>query len=222
MKYFFITVALILLILGGVELAAKSKHQPPVFETPNYDVDVAKFNPMVKIYTRGGAFLCTGTIISDRLLVTAYHCTAEDLAYSVKSVNRAEQLLDVKVHRVEVANPASDWRVDQGLLTGDFTAFNKMPISLDFMADLQAIMTHPLMVCGCPLGGELICYNTQAAAKSGFGVELPGFVQPGMSGGPVFSTITGEIVGLISATSERGIVVVPTASLLDNFRIERK
>jgi hypothetical protein len=181
------------------------------------DVGANYFEPMpiVKLYDfETERFVCSGTVISDNRLLTAGHCIGDkDSKFIIK--NAVDKRLGI-VATVEVY--AAAFQIDAAILNGNFTQI-KHAIMLDNTdAVLSQLMLgqEPLMVCGYPWGGEIFCMPFRTTGIDYFQIVGSAIGYPGMSGGPIFNMLTGEILGVLDRVMPYpgGIAITPTVEIL--------
>lgn len=181
----------VLLVLIGIALvfrgytAIKHRHEAAYKKT---------MESVVRLHLLGqGSFFCTGTVISENLVLTAAHC--------VMGAPLGVPLIEVRGNDgVSTGIPAAvlnyNVRADYALLLGNFIKFPAKDIVTD-PNELEKIITDPdsdLIMCGFPYAGPLACSPFKYKYRIGFQFAGTGFLIPGMSGGPVFDRKTGKIV----------------------------
>lgn len=183
-------------------------HKPETVQTER--------NPaIVRLYDIGEArFFCSGTVVSDNIVVTAAHCLG-DHASGIEVRN-------------QWGKPVGSWvmgsryegRSDQGLLIGDFSMFDKMPI-VTAPADVMIILKrNSLRACGFPYSGPLYCSTLDYKGLYGFQFAAEGSAWPGMSGGPVIDMETGFLVGVITAMAGDEMLLSPTVNIFYNLGLD--
>jgi hypothetical protein len=130
------------------------------------------------------------------------------------------RVFNSEVQEVTKAVPVGvNLRLDQAVLKGDFSKFNKLAIILK-PSQMLEIPPEGNVVCGYPMADELTCYPMTIRGTQFFGVAAGGLLYPGQSGGPVLSTITGVVFGLNTAVTENGILINPLVGILTQFGIK--
>lgn len=170
------------------------------------------FEELVKLEMDGDKYSCTGTVISNKYILTAGHCVDGELAKGeIKILNKQGQDTGIR-GRAAAFNRLSDL----GLILGDFTKFHKAPLAKN------GFIGHPgpFIACGAPYGGDVICVPFTPASHFEFFIAGNGYLYPGMSGGPVYDQTTGEIVGVNSRVSGSAAVVAPVIGIFAQFRIK--
>lgn len=125
---------------------------------------------------------CSAVVISDQYALTAGHCIIDENAEMKTDIivfnDRAEEI--TKCDAAGYEN-----RPDLGLLRGDFSMFNQVPVrSGDTF--LQAT-SGQIMACGYPHGSKkAFCETYQLSQIDGFSMAGTSVFIPGMSGGAVF------------------------------------
>lgn len=158
---------------------------------------------------------CTGTIVSDHLLVTAAHCAAAQQAFGMPIEVRGQDNTPVGVYAsINYASP----QVDQAILVGDFTRFEhkRLHTNPDFLTAFGT-KDRVLTSCGYPLNGDLYCSQTVFKKRYAFFWEVEGVLMPGMSGGPTMLS-DGSVVAVNVAVEGPDSVVAPTYNLDKNIR----
>lgn len=176
---------------------------------------------IIKLYDSPDAFFCTAFVISNKYAVTAGHCL-DELNFIGATVIKTHPIIvkgelseetGILVRAVGV-NPRLDW----GLVVGDFSNFDKVRPVFDTLFKPSPI---PLQACGFPMGKkDLWCSPFFPQGLMGFSVVGPGALFPGMSGGPVFDAITGNVVGVVSYASNGYVGIFPLIGLTAYFGIE--
>ena len=171
---------------------------------------------------------CSGTVITDTLIVTAAHCI------QVGPFGGA-MILDIrdndKVPLGVLAMPVFvNPRADIAVLYGDFRTFQKIKISKGVKHTMNQLLDnrHSLRSCGYPWSAELTCVEltgrvfTFEPGVGGAGISAQGWMLPGMSGGPVLDEVTGELVAVNTAVSVNHVYVSPVAGLAGMFGLDEE
>lgn len=195
----------------------------PAFEEPSPEDmrDKTKNEALVSIEVNG-RFQCSATVISNRYVLTAAHCLVEGSSRSL--IKRSIKIISLSGESVEAKAAAVNLRADYGLITGDFTGFNKFPIDTDPAHDV--LITDPmaqLLLCGFPWGATRVCYGTQSPVQKYYEfLAVAGQLYPGMSGGPVINRNTNMIVAVNSAVTNGAVIVAPIIGLFETLGVEVK
>lgn len=165
------------------------------------------FASTVRLVDPTGRTFCSGTVISEHLVLTAAHCVAGPTVV-MSEPNANGDVVFTPTNPVVQAK-----RADYALLAGDFSGFTIMPVETDPEKDLLYNQTD-LVSCGFPWGAELACYPVLTKVQKfyeGFGAQ--GQMYPTMSGGPVIDTKTGKVVGVNSGIKGKTIIFMPVIGL---------
>lgn len=209
-------------VIFFTNLYVESRPKPlPTFKTPgSFTPDPSKDSPVVRLHDlRTGRFFCSGTVISEHLIVTAAHCIQEYVKNEVVVSVKTSQNVNVNV---SASVAGSNQQADYALLYGNFDKFNVMKISTDVPSILAAFYGPGarLIACGFPYAGPLVCSPVVSAAPFFFGIQSEGFLYPGMSGGPVIDLMTGNLVACNQASTENHIILSPLINLFDSLNIK--
>ncbi len=181
-------------------------------------VALVKLNPIVRLIVDGRTF-CSGTIVSNTLLITAAHCVVEETPFgstpNTKSIEiRASDNKPIGVTaRAVYASP----QMDQAMMVGRFDLFEPKP----FIQDPQTLTEtkkkgQKFTSCGYPLNGDLYCNETSFAGNDHFFWAVNGVLIPGMSGGPTMLP-SGALVAVNVAVVERLSIVSPIYNITKNL-----
>jgi hypothetical protein len=216
MKTFMKTI--LLLILGaagymGVMLAANLTNIPV---NPNMPT---KYGSIVRLTMNGKTF-CSGTVITDYIIVTAAHCVLMETPFGMTlNTNpieiRPSDNTDIGViGYVNFATP----QMDQALIVGKFTDFKNRRYITDPMKlqDIGTLFNTKLISCGYPLNGDLYCSNMTYVGPENFSWAVKGILLPGMSGGPTMLP-DGTMVAVNIAVLGEYSLVSPIYNLTKNL-----
>lgn len=165
-------------------------------------------NPIVRLESRYGTF-CTGSVVSDELIITAYHCIDTFLAYRQPVFITDEN----KTVLVQTSIVKINKSLDLAVLKGDFRLFDKLKLKKvqDGIFDSKKTYVN----YGYAYGGQLLSYNFKPIGKYYFSVKGEGHVFHCMSGGPVIDIETNELVGVNYVGHQEGYVLVnPIVNLI--------
>lgn len=205
--------ALILATSGNYSTHEVIKLDKKFGESTSLPASEVKYKPIIKL-KYNDEFFCTAFVIDKNYAVTAGHCVNNNgrLTKDTLQVFSDED----KDTGVKIKAAGMALRSDLGLLVGDFSQFT--PLKADFH---KLRFNEPgYYVCGFPYGQSMACTPFTPIQNMGFGILGQGYIVPGQSGSPVISVLTGEAVGVGSASEEPGILVYPLLGLLGAFNIE--
>lgn len=196
----------------------------PAYELSAAPNLLAENHGLIKLKTTSDQTICSGFVISKHYALTAAHCTE---SYNVFKVYNTEN----KYTNVNARVVKQNERLDIALLYGDFSNFLFVKVYqdseefLNFTMRGLSIGATPYQACGYPNASlKPWCSLFYSSGMSLFQIRGIGVGFPGMSGGPVFHPINGEIIGVIAAVSEHEntMYVAPLFKVFDRFEIEVK
>lgn len=186
-----------------------------------------EFKAIVRLETVDGDFFCSGTVISDNMVLTAAHCFMymEENDFVVSSIpeENAKGEISVLVARSKVKG--FNQRADVAVVIGDFRKFSKMQIDVNPESDILANLDkdtkerYDLAACGFPYGGKLVCYKFSNPEKMVDVIGGLGQMFAGMSGGPVIDLKTGKVLAVNHAVTQGIVLVAPIVNLYNGLRI---
>src|ERR1700677_5060183 len=166
-----------------------------------------KYFSIVRLVQEGRTF-CTGTVVSDDLIITAAHCVLIESPFGMTLRSdeieiRPNTNVDVDVTaKVVYATP----QMDQAMLMGDFSEFNHRKIITNPEALAKLGKANKKFVsCGYPLNGDLYCNDMEFKDRNDFFWAVNGVLIPGMSGGPTMLP-NGDMVGVNVAVKKNNSI----------------
>lgn len=175
----------------------------------------AKSNAIVRLHTLDNRFFCSGTVISDRYVLSASHCLV-----NVLGKMRDEKLYIVSQDRMNVQEAipvAVESMTDLALIEGDFRTFNKMKVLVD-PGDLN--LNDNFKTCGYALGSpQITCYPINIKGNQYFSLLGDSILFKGMSGGNLFDLDKNLIVAINTAVTENGTIFSPIVGLFTLFQV---
>lgn len=163
--------------------------------------------------------VCSGTVISPTIIVTAAHCVVMEtfVGYMVNPEPfdiRADDNIDRNVRGSAVY---ATGQLDQAVIYGDFSMFEARACVTDPAVLVAARGPNAgFMSCGYPAGGNLYCASTYFVRPEGFFWAINGQLIPGMSGGPTM-TLDGTVVAVNCAVTGAVSLVSPLWNLNQHF-----
>lgn len=190
-----------------------------------YDAELV--SPLVRLEDDKGEFFCSGTVISNSYVLTAAHCLADRNGHLTKKKIRVKSIQNEKgvITIMEAHAAARNSRADYGLITGDFSGFNKMQMNtLPEQTPLLGTaggLKGPVVSCGFPWGASDICYEVTGPVSIMYeGIAAKGILYPGMSGGPVVDLGQRKVIAINSAVGDGFIVIMPLVGLFETLGVK--
>jgi Trypsin len=175
-----------------------------------------KYGSIVRL-VRDDFTFCSGTVVSNSLIITAGHCVSEQspLGYTTITTDtieiRPSENKDLKI-TAKVVNVS--FQMDQALLTGDFIKFNTRQFySKPEYLSKYLIFGQEFVSCGYPRGGDLYCTTTTFVEPEDFFWSVSGVLLPGMSGGPTM--VNGIVVAVNTGVHREYSVISPIYNIME-------
>jgi hypothetical protein len=194
----------------------------PIFEVPQVPNKGETKAPIIRLEDPETGFFCSGTVISNDLVLTAAHCLIKNNILKGQIGMRKDTFHVVSSDQerltVEVTAAALNQRSDLGLVKGDFSQFRKADIVL---TPTEAVQISPmLMACGFPWGASGICYPIGKLSVYYEYFTTQGLLYPGMSGGPVIDRLTNRVIAVNSAVGQGYIVIAGLTGLFEQLGVK--
>lgn len=205
-------------IVGVLLVAALFSIERPKTQEANSEPPVDTRSSVVRLHDMDGNFFCSGVVVSDKNVMTAAHCVDHlpplDVSVSVRSFDGKQKALAW----VRGAHSRADFAV----LGGDFKSFRKQPHSVNpkVILDKAFKSKEPLVSCGYPYAGELLCLPVVKRGTFGFWITGDSNLYPGMSGGPVMDASTGTVIAVNSAMMGGYAILAPIVEIYAALRIK--
>lgn len=204
----------------NMKMVKQSLSDLPPFILSENGVDTGSVT-LIRIHNEDGEFVCSGTIVSTKYVLTAAHCISdEDGNLSTETYKIHVLIGDGSIVVIEAKAASLNHRSDNGLMLGDFTGLSTVKLALGPLNSLQRSQT--VLVCGFPYGSlDDICYFLESASKQYyFQMAAKGHLYPGMSGGPVYDMENNVVVGVNSAVGNGYIITTNLVGLFESLKVE--
>lgn len=163
-----------------------------------------------------GMFFCTGTIINNTQLLTAAHCVAQQVFFTLLVKKEIDvYVVGLPPKKIKVKLQSVDVSTDLAILEGNFKDLPKIKMEKNDRRLLE-IWSSPkkqVIACGYPYGGGLICVPVTNRASYFFAWKATGFLYPGMSGGPVIDLETGKVIASNTGVLVGSIILAPVIGI---------
>lgn len=177
-----------------------------------------KFPALIRLVDENSRAYCSGSVISDKLVLTAAHCVARMGEWGEVEVNPKvfiRSLSNKSNHQVVVVSVVLGVqpRADYALIKGDFRGFNTLKFNDKPSADIL-VNKYNLTACGFPYGQSPVCYPFTNPEKYVDVIKGKGQMYAGMSGGPVIDIATSTVYAVNSAVTDSYVMVAPIVNIL--------
>ena len=176
-----------------------------------------RYHSIVRLVMNNRTF-CSGTVVSENLIITAAHCVLEETPLGLMSRGSIEIRPDTNqdtgdMGAVTYATP----QMDQAMLLGDFKDYKprRMITEPEKLSDLRLKNTK-FISCGFPLNGDLYCNETTFDKPEDFFWDVNGVLIPGMSGGPTMLP-DGTVIAVNVAVHGDKSVISPIYNITKNL-----
>lgn len=206
-KLLLVTFGAVMLTLGVqvAKIVSKQDFRIPTEE----DTSVVR---LIRPVPGGGIIYCSGTVISDKLILTAAHCMTPTMLDFAPPTITIHTSADVDIG-VTAQILSYDQNSDLALLGGDFKALDRRSTVSGAAAINKAFKEQEILICGYPHNGRFSCSRLKRLTNANFKFSGTGWAYPGMSGGPVVDLSTGKIIAVISAVDGDQVIVSPLIEL---------
>lgn len=177
--------------------------------------------PVIRLEDPVTGFFCSGTIISDKYLLTASHCLMQQDMFGLRQMMRTKSLNVVSSTGLKVTGVAAaiNQRADYALVIGSFESFRKLDVAL---TPKEVLEISPLIgTCGYPWGAGLFCSMAGPQIQLFYEFQITtGHLSPGSSGGACVDLMTNRVFAVNSAVTNGAIVIAPLIGLFETLGVE--
>lgn len=177
-------------------------------------------NPLIRIHNENGEFVCSGSIVSSRYLLTAAHCISDEDGNLSNEIFKIHVLMgDGTVVIFDGRAASVNHSSDNALIIGWFTKLSTMRLALGNVDSIQR--SQHVVACGFPYGSkEDICYVISPVSQQYFfQMASRGYLYPGMSGGPVWDVENQAAIGVNSAVGNGYIITTTLVGLFESLKV---
>ncbi len=202
----------------GPKSVVKSRHTKMLTKIKKYSKHPnPKHGAIIMLIDPRDGFFCSAVVFDESYAATAAHCLFDMMNQLSQSDIIIADENGVPTGKLARAVGASG-RLDFGLLRGDFSEHARYPLATHVNGFYKS---GPFVACGFPQGQKgVVCHPYVPMSQLNFFTAGKGPLVPGMSGGPVINTQTGEVVGVNSAVENEFSLVTPLTGFLGAFGID--
>jgi S1-C subfamily serine protease len=201
-----------ILFITAIELTGRRYDfrydNPPIDTRPRKAYYISQ-DPVVRIKNYGG-FVCSGVVVSAEYVLTAAHC--------VKGLDQEIGVHSAKDHFINFGKVVGIDDSQDMALIHVYIGETIKPAKVDFTGVIGTKNPIWIKTCGFPAGqAVLLCTEGILNGNYYFKRIGSGILYQGMSGGPVYDSITNTVIGVNSAVNAMGIVIGPTVGIPEKF-----
>lgn len=218
MKQTALKVLFVVLVVAAMGMIGVMAGKHGMLGSNDVAVPANKPGGIIRLVLNGRTF-CSGTVVSESLVVTAAHCVLMETPFGymaspgdieIRPSNNRSLGTYGKVAYTSV-------QMDQALIVGNFRQYRAHRMITDPALLLPYRANKAIfMSCGYPLNGDLFCNQTTFEKPDNFFWAVKGLLIPGMSGGPTMLA-DGTVVAVNVAVSGESSIVSPIYNITRNL-----